>query len=94
MLFSFLNIIGATFPPSLGLVDTKNPLVLTAVALGTLGNLAFTIMFTTILYQILSGMDLKYFFSRQRIRRVTKHVIMTPINGIGLELAGGSRAGR
>lgn len=88
VLFSFLNIIGATFPPSLGLVDTKNPLVLTAVALGTLGNLAFTIMFTTILYQVLSGMDLNYFFSKQKIRRVTKHVIMTPINGIGLELAG------
>jgi TrkA-N domain len=77
VLFSFLNIIGATFPPSLGLVDTQNPLVL-----------AFTIMFTTILYQVLSGIDLNYFFSKQKIRRVTKHVIMTPINGIGLELAG------
>ena len=87
VLFSFLNIIGATFPPNLGLVDTRNTLVLTAVALGTLGNLAFTIMFTTVLYQILSGIDLKYLVSRQRIRGVTRHVIITPINGIGLELA-------
>jgi voltage-gated potassium channel len=87
ILFSFLNIIGATFPPNLGLVDTRNLLVLSAVALGTLGNLAFTIMFTTVLYQILSGIDLRYLVSRQRIRGVTKHVILTPINGIGLELA-------
>lgn len=87
VLFSFLNVIGATFPPNLGLVDTRNPLVLGAVALGTLGNLAFTIMFTTVLYQIFSGIDLKYFFSAQRIRRASKHVIVTPINGIGMVLA-------
>ncbi len=86
-LFSFLNIIGTTFPPSAGLVDASNPLILAAVALGTAGNLAFTIMFTTIFYQILSGADLKYFFARQRIRRISKHVIVTPINGIGMELA-------
>ena len=86
-LFSFLNIIGTTFPPSQGLVDANNPLILAAVALGTMGNLAFTIMFTTIFYQILSGMDLKYFISAQRIRRASKHVIVTPINGIGMELA-------
>lgn len=87
-LFSFLNIIGTTFPPSQGLVDPSNPFILSAVALGTAGNLAFTIMFTTIFYQILSSVDVRYFISGQRIKRASKHVIVTPINGIGLELAG------
>lgn len=86
-LFSFLNIIGTTFPPNAFLVDAQNPLVLAAVALSTMGNLAFTIMFTTILYQIFSGIDLKYFISRQRIKRTSKHVIIAPINGIGKSLA-------
>ena len=95
-LFSFLNIIGTTFPPNPLLVDANNPLILAAVVLGTMGNLAFTIIFTTLLYQVFSGIDLKYLFSRQRIKGMTKHVIITPINGIGKDLArklGGDRIG-
>jgi voltage-gated potassium channel len=86
-LFSFLNIIGTTFPPNALLVDANNPLILSAIALSTAGNLAFTITFTTILYQIFSGIDLKYFMSRQKIRRASRHVIIAPINGIGKALA-------
>lgn len=86
-LFSFLNIIGATFPPNQGLIDTRNSLILAAVALGTIGNLAFTIMFTTIFYQLLGNVDLRYFISKQRIGRLSKHVIITPMNGMAMELA-------
>ena len=87
VLFSFLNIIGATFPPDQGLLDARDSLILTAVALGTIGNLAFTILFTTIFYQLLGGVDVRYFVSKQRIRRQSKHVIITPMNGMALELA-------
>jgi len=36
---------------------------------------------------VLSSIDIRYFISRQRIKGVSKHVIVTPINGVGLELA-------
>ncbi|VVB77338.1 Calcium-gated potassium channel MthK [uncultured archaeon] len=86
-LLSFLNIIGAYFPPNLALVDARNPFILTAEALGTVGNVAFTIVFTTIFYQLLKGIDIKYALSEQMAKRASKHAIITPINGIGLELA-------
>ena len=87
-LFSLFNIVGATFPPNPALVDARNPFILTAVTIGAIGNLAFTIIFTTLFYQLLSSIDLGYLVSRQRIRVASKHIIITPINGIGLDLGG------
>lgn len=87
MLFSFMNVIGATFPPSDMLLDAQSPFILMAVALGGIANVAFIITFTAIFYQMLSGIDLRALLVRQEIRRLSKHVIITPINTMGLELA-------
>lgn len=87
LLFSFLNIIGATFPPTESLLDPQNPFILTSIALGGIANVAFTITFTTIFYQILSSFDLRYSLVKQRLRGLSNHVVITPINGMGLELA-------
>jgi voltage-gated potassium channel Kch len=87
LLFSFLNIIGATFPPTSNLIDAHSPFILSSVALGGIANIAFTITFTTIFYQFLSGIDIRYSLMRQKIRTISRHVIITPINGMGLELA-------
>ncbi len=92
VLFSMFNVVGATFPPSASLVDAKNPFILTAVTIGAIGNIAFTIIFTTLFYQLLGSIDLRYLVSRQRIRVESKHMVITPINGIGLNLAKQVRA--
>ena len=87
LLFSLLNIIGATFPPTESLLDPRSPFILASVALGSIANVAFTITFTTIFYQLLVDLDIRYFLSKQKLRGLSNHVIITPVNGIGLELA-------
>jgi voltage-gated potassium channel len=87
ILFSFMNVIGATFPPTESLLDPHSPFILASITLGGLANIAFTITFTTIFYQILTSFDLRYAFVRQRLRGLSDHVVITPINGMGLELA-------
>lgn len=86
MLFTLLNIMGATFPPDPALIDARNPFILASVTIGAVGNIAFTIIFTTLFYQILSSIDIRYLISKQRIRMASKHVIITPVEGIGIEL--------
>jgi voltage-gated potassium channel Kch len=87
MLFSFLNIIGATFPPADTLIDAQSVFILTSVALGGIANVAFIITFTAIFYQMLSGVDLRSAFVREKLRGISKHVVITPINAMGLDLA-------
>lgn len=86
LIFSFMNIVGATFPPSPAFIDARNPLMLLAVSLGVLGNISFTILFTTIFYQALSGIDVGYAFAKRSLRTLHQHVIVTPINSMGLEM--------
>ena len=87
MIFSFMNVIGATFPPADTLVDAQSVYILTAVALGGIANVAFIITFTAIFYQMLSNVDLRSAIVKQRLRGISKHVVITPINPMGLELA-------
>ncbi len=86
-LYAMLNIIGANFPPSANLVDAANPLVLLSLTLAGIANVAFTITFATIFYQLLVGVDMRYTLQNQMLRGVSGHIIITPINGIGTELA-------
>jgi voltage-gated potassium channel len=86
-LYSFMNIIGATFPPSNSLIDANNPFVLLSLTLTGIGNIIFTITFATIFYQILVSVDVRDALARQKLRGMSDHVIITPINSIGLELA-------
>jgi hypothetical protein len=86
-LFSFMNIIGATFPPVPSLVDAPNPFVLFSLLLSGIANIAFTITFATIFYQLLVSVDVSYLLTKQKLRGLSGHVIITPINGMGRELA-------
>ncbi|MDE1873678.1 MAG: NAD-binding protein [Candidatus Micrarchaeota archaeon] len=86
-LFTMMNIIGATFPPSASLVDAKNPLILFSLTLAGIANVIFTITFATIFYQLLVGIDVRYVLLKQRLRTVSSHVVLTPINSMSLELA-------
>jgi len=87
MVFSFTNIVGTTFPPNENVVDTENILILGAVIIGIVGNIAFTIILTSMFYQFLSGIDVRYLLSKPKVKRARNHVIITPINGMGIELA-------
>ncbi len=87
VLFTLMNILGTTFPPNADLVDAQSPFILASVALGGIANIAFTITFTTIFYQILVSIDIRYAFVRQRIKGVSNHIVITPINGMSLELS-------
>lgn len=86
-LFSFMNIIGADFPPSSSLIDASSPFVLLSLSLAGIANVAFTITFATIFYQLLVGVDLRYVLVKQRLRGVSNQVVITPVSGIGMELA-------
>ena len=94
VVFSFMNIIGATFPPNDSLVDAHNPFVIGSLAISIIGNLAFTIIFTTFFYQILSGIGISEWIARQKIRSINRRVIITPINGTGLSWHRSSRRTR
>lgn len=94
LLFSFMNVIGSTFPPTASLIDAKSPLILASVSLGVIANVALTITLTTIFYQILVGIDIRYVIAKQKLHGLSNHVVITPINGIGLELAKKLRASR
>ncbi len=87
LIFGFVNIIGATFPPTRSLIDAKNPLLFSALAIGLVGNVALTILFTSLFYQFLSKRSISEWIAKQKIRRMKEHVIITPINGISLDLA-------
>ncbi len=86
-LFTFMNIIGATFPPSASLVDANSPFILLSLTLAGIGNIAFTITFATIFYQLLVSVDVRYAITKQRLRGMSGHVVITPINGMGIELS-------
>ncbi len=87
VIFSFMNVIGATFPPNSALLDAESPLILMTVALGIFANVVLTITFTTIFYELLGGIDLRYMLMKRKLSGLNKHAIITPINGMGLELA-------
>ena len=86
-LFSFMNIIGATFPPNLMLLDQNSPFVLASIVLAAIGSLAFTITFTTLFYELLRSIDIRYAFAKRRARSLSGHVVITPINEMGIGLA-------
>ena len=86
-IFSFMNVIGATFPPVSSLVDAPNAFILLSLTLSGIANIAFTITFATIFYQLLVSADVRYALTKQKLRRISNHVVITPINGMGKELA-------
>lgn len=85
--WSFMNIIGADFPPNAGLIDPTNPLLLIASTLDIQGRLIITIVLTTIFYQLLGGINIREKFVQGKIARLSKHVVIVPMEGIAMEVA-------
>ncbi|MDE1845707.1 MAG: NAD-binding protein [Candidatus Micrarchaeota archaeon] len=86
LFWSFMNIIGASFPPSAALVDAHNPLLLFAEAIDIQGRLIITIILTTIFYQLLGRINLREKVVRRKLSKLSGHVIMVPMDGIANEL--------
>ncbi|MGI0141329.1 MAG: potassium channel family protein [Candidatus Micrarchaeales archaeon] len=84
--WSFMNIIGADFPPSQALVDPVSPLLLIASALDIQGRLIITIVLTTIFYQLLGRIDLRERFVQRKILGLSKHIVIVPMEGIASEM--------
>ncbi|MGC8671416.1 MAG: potassium channel family protein [Candidatus Micrarchaeia archaeon] len=87
LIFGAVNILGATFPPTPKLIDAPNPFAYSSLAIGIIGNVVLTILFTSIFYQLLSNVSIAEWFSNLKIRRMKSPIIITPINGISQELA-------
>ena len=85
--WSFLNIIGGTFPLNPALVDEGNLLVLFSQVAGVLGNVVFTILVTTIFYQALGRVNIRGAYAKSKLRMLNKHIVLTPINSLSMELA-------
>ncbi|MDE1824830.1 MAG: NAD-binding protein [Candidatus Micrarchaeota archaeon] len=85
--WSFMNIIGADFPPASSLVDPHNLLLFVADGLDIQGKLIITIILTTIFYQLLGRFDLKGRVMQKKLRSMSGHVILTPADGIAVEMA-------
>jgi len=87
VIFGFVNILGATFPPSKILIDAHNPLVLLSIVFGIIGNIALTIFLASLLYSFLRNISIEEFWAKRRIKGLKDHVIISPINGLSLEFA-------
>ncbi len=87
LIFGFVNILGATFPPTKTLIDAHNPFVLLSILFGIIGNIALTIFLASLLYGFLSNISLEEFWAKQQIKSLKDHVIISPINGLSLEFA-------
>ncbi len=84
--WSIMNMIGADFPPTQSLIDSRDPLILFADAIGVQGKLVFTILLTTIFYQLLGMINIRDKFNQHTIRNFKKHTIVVPMNDIGIEI--------
>ncbi len=87
VLWSFMNIIGASFPVNLMLIDEQNLLIFFVEAMDIAGKLIVTIILTTIFYQMLEKINLKEKIASTRLRNISGHVVITPANGIAIETA-------
>lgn len=86
LFWSFMNIIGADFPPTQALVDTQSIYILFAATLDIQGKLIITIILTTIFYQLLGRINIKERFVEQKMKGLANHIIIVPIDGIASEI--------
>ena len=85
--WSFMTILGAVFPPNGILIDPNNPLILVAEMIDIPGRLITTVILTTVFYQFLSKVNLREKITERAIARLSRHVIISPANGMGIETA-------
>ncbi len=87
MLWNFLNIIGATFPIEMALVDSTNIFAFTSSVLDIIGELIITILLTSMFYQALGRINIKRGIIAHRINALNRHIVITPVNGISINIA-------
>ncbi len=85
--YSLMNILGSDFIISNALIDAPSRIMLTVQVLDVMGNLMLTILLTTIFYQMLSTLDLRYILARNMIKRLNHHVVLAPGNEMSIALA-------
>ncbi|MDE1870188.1 MAG: NAD-binding protein [Candidatus Micrarchaeota archaeon] len=84
--WSFMNIIGADFPPTQALVDTQSIYILFAATLDIQGKLIITIILTTIFYQMLGRIDIRQRVVERKMKILANHIIIVPMDGIATEM--------
>lgn len=85
--YSIMNILGSDFIINSALVDVPSKIMLSVQVLDVVGNLMLTILITTAFYQLLSRLDIRYIIARSKIKRLKKHVVITPANEMALLLS-------
>ncbi|MDE1856105.1 MAG: NAD-binding protein [Candidatus Micrarchaeota archaeon] len=84
--WSFMNIIGASFPPNNSLVDPTNPLLFVANVLDIQGRLVITIVLTTVFYQLLGRINFREKVVQRKIAQMSGHIVIVPMDGIAVEI--------
>lgn len=85
--WSFMNIIGATFPNSARLVDAANLGILMSLIFGIIGEFLMTVLLATLFYRYMSGVNIRARIADYRRKKLSRHVILTPINTFSVDLA-------
>ncbi len=87
LFFTVLNILGSDFVINSSLIDVPNRVMLGVQVIDVAANIMLTILITTVFYQLLSRLDLRYIVARSKARRLSNHVILTPANEMSLLLS-------
>ncbi len=85
--WSFMNILGSTFPTNLKLIDAENPGILISLIFGIVGEFFVTVLLTTVFYHYMSGINIRARIVDYRRKKLKRHVILTPINAFSMDLA-------
>lgn len=87
LLFVFMSMIGSAYISNSIKIDSPNPVLLLAQFLAIINNLIITILLTTIFYEALGKVDIRYYFAKRKVRSLNRHVIITPISKLATDLA-------
>jgi voltage-gated potassium channel Kch len=85
--WSFMNIMGAAFPPSMRLVDAANIGILLSLIFGIMGEFLVTVLLTTLFYQYMSSINFRAKVIDYKRGKLSRHVVLTPINAFSIDLA-------
>ncbi len=85
--WSFMNIMGAAFPPNPSLVDAANVGILLSLIFGIMGEFLVTVLLTTVFYQYMASINFRAKVADYRRRKLSRHVLLTPINSFSIDLA-------
>ena len=81
------NILGASFPPTMKIVDAQNAGVLALQIIDIIGNIAVTILLISLFFELLGRIDIRGKMLSTKINRMRGHMLLTPANQIAIEAA-------